>query len=324
MLLENYSSSRDNNFNLIRLIAAYLVLVSHSYAIVFGGGQHEPLRSFGISLGGGAVDIFFVTSGFLITKSFLRSNIFSYAVKRVLRIFPALIVAVFLMVLLFSEDYYSYETLKFIVKNTTLIMGVAHTLPGAFVDTPLGGAVNGSLWTLPWEIWCYIAVVIVSQLRPKILFPSIAVSLAIASMYFDSEYARICAFFFVGGTIYLYQHKIILVREVAFLLVVVTTISIQYLPLFKFLYFFTLPYLVFYLAYVPKGRIREFNKIGDYSYGLYIYAFPVQQVLTYITKDVFIHIAIASIVTFVFAFLSWHLIEKQFLRMKFFVQIRSS
>lgn len=96
-------------------------------------------------------------------------------------------------------------------------------------------------------------------------------------------------------------------------------LSIFNKDLFFVVYTLSLPYMIFYLAYVPKGKIRSFNKVGDYSYGIYIYAFPVQQS---IAAAIFPGISVANMVlgsfavTFVLAFLSWHFIEKKFLKMK--------
>ncbi|WP_025897752.1 acyltransferase family protein [Sneathiella glossodoripedis] len=308
MLLCEFSNTRDNNFNLIRILAAWLVLFSHSYAIVFGGGEFEPLRWLGVTWGGIAVDVFFVTSGFLITQSLTRSSLLSFALKRALRIFPALIVAVCLMVVLLSDDLFSFETLKFFVKNTTLFLGVSYTLPGAFIDTPLGPAVNGSLWTLPWEVRCYAAVILVTAFRPKLMTPVVAIGLMLFAH--QSEAARICGFFFVGASIFHFRDKIVITHWLAAGFLVALLVSLSDPNIFRFVYPFALPYFVFYLAYVPEGSIRKFNKFGDYSYGMYIYAFPIQQALTHVTQDVYLHIILATVMTFVPAFLSWHLIEK--------------
>ena len=97
--ISKYAQDRDNNFNLLRFIAAYLVLYSHSYALALGDPAAEPPRSVvGMSWGNIAVDVFFITSGFLIANSFFgRNNIIVFTWARILRIFPALFVSVILL-----------------------------------------------------------------------------------------------------------------------------------------------------------------------------------------------------------------------------------
>lgn len=103
-VLSEYTNNRDNNFNLIRFIAASLVLYTHSYALVIGTGDAEPLRnSIGMTWGSIAVDVFFVISGFLIASSFFeRNNIVAFVWARILRIYPALIVAIIFCVLIIN------------------------------------------------------------------------------------------------------------------------------------------------------------------------------------------------------------------------------
>jgi len=121
--------------------------------------------------GGIALDVFFITSGFLITSSyFSRNNLFLFVWARILRIYPALIVAtlfcVFIVGLTFTtlsvwEYLSSGQTLKFFLKNSTLFFGVEGALPGVFANIPWKTTVNGSLWTLPYEITMYLLLAII-------------------------------------------------------------------------------------------------------------------------------------------------------------------
>ena len=79
-----------------------------------------------------------------------------------------------------------------------------------------------------------------------------------------------------------------------------------------------IPYIVFYLAYIPKGRIRKFNTIGDYSYGIYIYAFPVQQSIIALFPYVKVYqmVILSLIVTLFLAYLSWQLVEEKAVDLK--------
>lgn len=125
-------------------------------------------------MGGIAVDVFFITSGFLITYSFFsRNNIIAFIWARILRIYPALFVAivfcVFVVGLFFTtntiSDYlFDPQTFKFFRRNVTLFSGVKYELPGVFTDNPYMNAVNGSLWTLPYEIKMYTYLAIIASL----------------------------------------------------------------------------------------------------------------------------------------------------------------
>ena len=182
MKLSSYSQGRDNNFNLIRIIAALAVLVTHSFAVAIGSGDAEPFRgSLGMTMGSIAVDVFFITSGFLVTSSLLnRQSTIEFVWARVLRIFPALLamllltvfaLGVFLTSLPISAYFSLPMTYIYLAKNATLLMGVAYNLPGVFDSNPYKSAVNGSLWTMPHEVRMYAILTIVwiaLRITPKL------------------------------------------------------------------------------------------------------------------------------------------------------------
>ena len=125
--LSNYKDSRDNNFNLLRFVAAFLVLISHSFPLATGSGTSEPLKTaLGIEFGHIAVDVFFITSGFLITGSLIRSkSAYKYIAARALRIYPALLIAVLFTVFILGPlitqvtlaEYFSKQTFIYFFKN---------------------------------------------------------------------------------------------------------------------------------------------------------------------------------------------------------------
>ena len=155
--LSELVQSRDNNFNLVRFGAATGVFFSHIF----------PLSGFGIKpgvlvLGYVSVNVFFIISGFLVTKSLTdRSDLLRFALARVLRIFPALILAVlfstFVIGLAFTvlpknEFLLDGRTHEYLLKNILLIIpGIPETLPGVFIHLPGSHTVNAPLWTLPYE-----------------------------------------------------------------------------------------------------------------------------------------------------------------------------
>lgn len=345
-LLSRHANSRDNNFNLIRFIAASLVLYSHSFALTIGTPEAEPLRTMlGMTWAGMAVDLFFITSGFLIAGSYIsKSSTVAFIWARILRIYPALIVSVvycvFVVGLWFTTldawDYLSSsQTHKFILKNTTLFFGVEYQLPGVFKDVPYEGAVNGSIWTLPYEVKMYVILAIalscivyfgkfvasVTLKSALFVLALTSISLHILNYYqalFPENAVRLFYMFFVGAAFYAWRDKIRLSSGwflVALSLLLVSTMDKD---LYFVTYTFLLPYLIFYVAYVPAGHVRKFNGVGDYSYGIYIYAFPVQQSIVAIIPDISVAamIVYSFFVTFILSFLSWHLIEKRCLKMK--------
>jgi len=349
MLLSEYTSSRDNNFNLLRFMAALFVLYTHAFSLTTGQASAEPLRTLlGMSLGDMAVDIFFITSGFLITSSYLnRGNMIAFAWARILRIYPGLIVAVLFCVFvvglwftsLSAPEYLSHpQTYKYLIKNITLLGGVEHSLPGVFTDVPWKGVVNGSLWTLPFELKMYIILAIVLFFTLCIVkyikfftLKNVLLTVAVLSvgihiinvidpfLYGNRErFIRLFSMFFVGAAFYLWKDYIVLSYKWFVLAVGLFFLSMYSQNIFIIAYSITLPYIIFFVAYVPSGVIRKFNTFGDYSYGMYIYAFPVLQLLVALDHDISVlEILIYSfIITLILSMASWHLIEKNFLKMK--------
>ncbi len=160
--LAEYSNSTDNNFNLIRFLASVSVVLSHSYTVVYGTTKADPLWStVRMTLGSVAVDVFFVTSGFLVTRSLMsRSSVRQFIRARMLRIFPAQVIAVlFTVVALFfiSDDpspmtyFRNSKTVSYVTKNISLVTGYWKSLPGVFSDNPYGDVVNAALWSLPYD-----------------------------------------------------------------------------------------------------------------------------------------------------------------------------
>jgi peptidoglycan/LPS O-acetylase OafA/YrhL len=124
--------------------------------------------------------------------------------------------------------------------------------------------------------------------------------------------------FFIGAAFYIFRNHIFISSRIFLIILLVLSLSVINKDLFFVVYSISIPYLVFYIAYVPAGKIREYNRIGDYSYGMYIYAFPVQQSVAAILPGISVAwmVVISFGITLLLALLSWHLIEKNFLQMK--------
>jgi len=346
MKLSDVVYSHENNFNLIRFLAAYAVLFSHCFVLVTGSGSNEPLvTTLNYSLGGIAVDIFFVTSGFLVTGSLLRRNNFiAYFKARALRIYPALWVVILLTVLVLGpllttaslEDYFSDSgTWRYLYRNITILPFTGyHLLIGVFENNPYPAIVNGSLWTLPAELASYIAVASLWLLCSKLFKNSkkamtvivIALTLILLTCFYLSKLDilaprngfRLYFYFFAGASFFLLAGSITLDHVKASFIGILLLATSIFTDKFYYIYVPLMIYLTMYFAYVPGGVLRKFNLVGDYSYGIYIYAFPVQQSLIFLMPEIsiFAMIFYASIITVSCAILSWHLIEKKALSYK--------
>lgn len=337
--------SRDNNFNLMRILAALAVLCSHSYTIVTGDTQSEPLKQLlGVSLGAISVDMFFASSGFLVCASYFnRHSMVKFIRARVLRIFPALFVMLILTVLSLGlfVSYSSFvtfaldlQTWTYLSKNGFLLFGAEYSLIGVFENNPYPGVVNGSLWSLPQEVRAYLVMVIMcwwgssflSAKQIRRLFALSAIALLsgdILSVHFGleiphSHFVHVFGVFLLGSTLYLYRfhsHRLLMsITNVGIL----TFVIAAYGGFFTYVYGWLIPIVSLGLAYMPFKTLHAYNKLGDYSYGMYIYAFPIQQTLVFILPDISVvnMMIYAGLLSLLVAFLSWHFIEKPCLALK--------
>src|SRR6478735_11266458 len=162
--LGDRTSSRDNNFDLLRLLAAWAVLVSHSYALV---GEDQPLTRYNATLGNVGVLVFFGVSGLLITRSWVYDpSPRDFWAKRALRLLPALAAVAVLTAFVLgplvtaaslTTYFTSWETWVYPFR-VAFLLPFGATLPGVFDDNVYAGAVNGPLWSLPVEVFAYFGL----------------------------------------------------------------------------------------------------------------------------------------------------------------------
>lgn len=340
---------RDNNYNLLRFLAAALVIYSHSFPM--SGAGPDPLeRLVGFSFGHLAVDVFFVISGFLVTSSLLsRRSLPSFAVARALRLFPVLVVGALgcafvvgpLQTALPLGAYLAHPgTWRFAVQNSVpWPLGVSYTLPGVFEGVPIRGAVNGSLWSLPWELTMYMALVALGALAytgrralseralRRVLVAVGVVATAGFTIYesFDFPYQfhvsqslRLTSLFFGGATLLVLSEHVPLSGRLALLAAALLVADFLLPRPLMAVYAACLVYLVIWLAYAPSGPLAAYNRVGDYSYGTYVYAFPLgQSVAAGIPGASAATILLLTLpLTLAFAIPSWHLLEERMLRLK--------
>lgn len=330
-------SSRDNNFNLLRMAAASMVLVSHAFALTTGSGRSQPLyKTYGCTPGSIAVDIFFVSSGLLVTASLLRRrSALAFAAARVRRIWPGLAVVVLLTVFVLgpafttrpaSEYFSAHQTWGYLLYTLTLFNGIGYHLPGVFETNPWKLTVNGSLWTLTYEVRAYafllLAWVAVARMRSGRAFAAVIATVfagCFAVHIADLDYhtledsiSRLYAFFFCGSALCVFARHVPLSHAGAAAAALVLATGAGHPPWFEVAYSFSLPYLVLWLAYVPGGWLRHYNRLGDYSYGTYIYAYPVQQIVAAARPGIAVWpmVALSAAATLALAVASWTLVER--------------
>ena len=335
---------KSNNLNIIRIIAASLVLFSHSFTVVTGDLSKEPLRvNFGITLGSIAVDVFLIISGLLVTTSLVKGkNPVEFIKGRILRIWPGLTVSFILTVYVLGAfvtksdpEAYFLSSPAFIYFYKGLLLSQSTSfIPGVFTNNPAGPGFNASLWTLAVEVRMYTYLLLtwlVSRLAGKrkesLFFCTILfIFIHYAARHFgeltgavENSSARLPFMFFCGSLLTLTSKKIILSPEisaVAILLLVFATV--QGREIFFIIYSLTLPFLVIFFSYSIDGIIRRYNSVGDYSFGLYIYAWPIQQALMVFFPKIGVaenQIA-AFVLTLLVAILSWRFVEKPALEFK--------
>jgi peptidoglycan/LPS O-acetylase OafA/YrhL len=331
---------QKNNFDILRLCAALAVLWSHSFPLT-GNLPREPmLRYFGHLTGGSiALDTFFFISGYLVTLSAANRPIPSFAWARALRILPALFVAVVFAMLLGSFFttlarglYWTHGGTWDYLRNA-YVFGLRFSLPGVFETLPNSG-VNGSLWTLPIEVVMYVsagALALMGIKRP-LFFAIIALgSFAglVAAIYgFGlSWYAlgpalltsvsvfpllALGLFFMAGAAFAKYQPTL----PSWFGLVAIAAIAASpFLPLGQAIYFAAFPFVIYSIAFAP-ARIEL---PLDISYGVYLYAFPVQQSIIQVLGPEIGPTAVSLIATpivCILAVLSAVIVERPALRLK--------
>jgi len=331
--------SRENNFDAIRL-----VLHSHSFAQTGNPGDGFLYWSgyWGSLLGVGA---FFIVSGFLVTASITNRDYTSYFISRFLRIFPALFVLSIVTAFGIGPFFTSLKLKKYLLDANTIgylttstVFGFKNSLPGVFAGNPLTQSVNGSLWTLPLEVLCYlclpwlymigalqrgyivglVAVMIIAAFAMATFFGMDATSMVMIAKSTPLFVFWIYAIYFLfGAMFYVYRFQIPLNGGLA-----VMSLLLMYAAAgsgSKDLALPAMTYLVFYLALARPCTGWLGRNVGDLSYGTYIWAFPIQQSIVSIAGPQigpWMLQLIATPIVLLLAFLSWRFVEKPALSLK--------
>jgi peptidoglycan/LPS O-acetylase OafA/YrhL len=330
---------RANNFDAVRLAAALSVVFSHAFLIAEGTEANEPfvwITGNQSILGLIGVFVFFVISGYLVTESYCRHPAAGrFAVRRMLRIYPGLLVNVLVSAFLIGPlvgtlplgaYLVSPELGAFLVNTLTLDPGPLH-LPGVlFADNSVGLLVNGSLWTLRYEVMMYLMILALGAVHLLRLSSAIIlVGVGIAAVYFEraltpwgdiGEWAWFVGFFAAGMVLSFLRDRLVFDWRYA-LLALAGLVAFVWLGRLIMLFPLAGAYLVIYLARRHDGWLDYSKYAGDLSYGLYIYGWPAEQLVMYLSggraqwwQVFFGSLAIALPA----AWLSWHGVEKWALR----------
>ena len=346
-----------NSLGLLRLLLASLVIFDHSFPL--GGNGHEPFWSATrgqTSLGGFAVAGFFAISGYLIAKSGMSGDVVQFMWRRTLRIFPAywlvLLVTAFLvgpvLWVLDGHAFANYFTwggngpFTYFFANWSLNIGTYGIYDLLTETTPYGrlidsSAFNGSIWTLiyEWKSYLIIAALVAFGVlkNARILVPILALFFLIMQVAATANFGAVIAMFpsvadtymislgmtfLFGSVIAVYSKQIPFDDRLGIFAGLLLVLTLRYGG-FSTIGTAAGAYFVLYLAARLPRRFHWVGRKNDYSYGVYIYGFLVQQVLAYfgVYKLGYLPFAlIALAISLGCAWLSWHLVEKRAMSLK--------
>jgi len=330
-----------NNFDFLRILFASFVIISHSYHLV------NPLAKDPFSKLIGHTDLstlgvfgFFVLSGYLIAQSQQNSaTVSGFLKKRFRRIMPGLIVAVTLVVFVMGPLLTSWNTGAYLASvkvyayffKTIFFLPTDNLLPGVFEQNPLP-YINGSLWTLRYEVFCYVSICSFFLFRKQqrvyaiIVFSLLFIlrSMHIQGLLFVGEgkdghlgnLLNLSYSFYAGVLLKTAEAWVVKHKRTIFLVSLVLLLASKLLPLQveRSLFLAAFPFFILSAGLLYVKALQIPAKIGDISYGTYIYAFPIQQALISAgITDVYVLISLSLVCSWIAGFLSFHFIERKFL-----------
>jgi peptidoglycan/LPS O-acetylase OafA/YrhL len=336
-------------FDALRLGLAASIFFSHSFFSSQGDNGWlwgTPVRPLLMAL----VPMFFALSGFLVTGSAVRvASLRVFLTFRILRIVPALMTEVVLCALILGpllttvslHDYFTNR--EFYEYFGNVIGKVRYVLPGMFLDNPMPGVVNINVWTLKPEFICYVtmaAMIVTGLIKKGNLIPLFALTVLFISILVNNTYNIselnngnnpyapyvMVVYFLLGVAAYHLRDDVRLDARL-FGISAIAAYALMLHPGSAFAAAIPTTYCVLYIGMLKFPRLR-FIESGDYSYGIYLYGFPIQQTLVHLFP-IFrewwpLLFVVAAPLTFAFAALSWHLIEKPTLSLKRLVKPEAS
>jgi peptidoglycan/LPS O-acetylase OafA/YrhL len=331
--LSECDGNRQNNFTLIRLLFAWAVLFGHSFPITATGS--DPVSTLMLPhlwIGEIAVNGFFAISGYLVCASFARRGAVEFLSSRILRIYPGIIVYVLVATFVIGPlatnlpwKTYFASPQSWAHLWTATLWENKFNLPGVFADRPFAGSLNGSLWTLPAEIRCYLLIFVAGffgAFDKKHRANALLVGLLLTN-YFDSTQVPLLGtsprfqiptlFFILGALAWVNRAHIPLAPWLVFPMAIVPwllTGTSYFNNVFAISLVYTILFAAFRLPHV------DLDRFGDISYGMYIYAWPIQQLVWRQDQSAYVNAVISTLIVIPLAYASWLFVEKPSLRLK--------
>ena len=337
---------RPSGFDYMRIALSVAILLWHSYGLTYGDSAAAYIMTqtpLGVLLKM-ILPTFFALSGFLVSSSMSRNKVFTFLGLRAIRIFPALAVEITLSVFILGPlvtrlpltDYFMNRNIFSYMAN---IVGWFHyMLPGVFLDNPIPKLVNPSLWTIPYELECYILISVLASIkmfsRKWMVIPLFFATVGVVMAYYivsgenpapptitGGRILVLC--FFAGIVIYSYKDVLPWRLDIALASFLISACCVRSSHLI-YVVPLAAAYMTVYLGLLNPPRSIVINA-GDYSYGTYLYAGPIQQTIAYVlgaSGTWALNVSIALPTTVMFALFSWHYVEKPFLKVRRFIEAK--
>lgn len=328
------TKGKTTGFDYLRIGLSLSVIVFHSFMTSYGPGANRPLES-GWSRPAITfiLPAFFALSGFLVAGSLLRSkNLWEFITLRALRLVPALFFEVLISAMLigplltsFSLQNYFGDPL-FQVYWLNILGEIHYRLPGLFLANPDPDIVNRQLWTIPVELKCYAALSVLfllgaSKHKSRMLiitglcfaaFPLYDFVQGLDLDRFNNVPVKVLIESFLSGVlIFLFKEKIPLNR-IYFIFSIFLSYVLLLGKLTSYLAPIPIAYATIFLG-LCNTKENALSRAGQYSYGLYIYGYVIQQTYASLFPDFhlwWMNIICTVPAAFIIAFLSWRLVEK--------------
>lgn len=333
MKLSDKAYERSQNLQFIRFIASICVIIAHAFAISTGNERNELLTKITgayLGLGALAVCVFFVAGGFLIARSVERQRTaIKYFKARAIRIFPPLIfttVCVTFLGVLFSvytpfEYFSNANTWKYLLNS---IFVPVHNLPGVFENNPYLPTINGALWTLPVEFLCYIVCFIMYKFKflqkknflisiPIVLCGSLVLEWMGNYIYFVRSLIRPCLLFYIGMGYWVYREQIKLKKSWLIIACIGFLITL-FLGVPQVSVYIFFPYIIFMVSFGVKQCSSKLGDLGNFSYGIYLWGFPVQQAVVNMNGGImnpYLNMLLSIPIAIILGAMTYFLVEKK-------------
>lgn len=349
MTLSNHIHTKgikNNCLNEIQVLAALLVIYNHSFYLGQGEGGDilYGLLNGRWQFGTLSVACFFILSGFFCSQSYLRGNsFFQYVKKRIIRIFPAMILVIIFCVFIMGPLVTTYSVKDYFLSAETwnYLTGIwpyplKWNLPGVFETNAYSSSVNGSIWTIPYQLIMYMVLGLMGicgLLRKKnfvfgCFMMTIFVNLCQNTLFADvndyfltlpiKDWCYLSIYFMAGVAANAFADQIILSRVNAVIALIVLAFAWyggEYIISTSILG----TYLLLYLGYSDKLKLKFLKPVSSLSYGIYVFAWPIQQLLVWLwggRMNAYLNTILAIPISIIFAWISWVLVEKRMMRLR--------